>query len=70
MDYVKKESRGKAAAFQNLGNLLGETFAMLVLFGISKETGMNTAFCIAAIVTGSLSFLTLCFVRNPTIKDT
>ena len=37
MDYVKQESRGKAAAVQNLGNLIGETFAMSVLFGYSKK---------------------------------
>ena len=41
MDYVKQESRGKAAAFQNLGNLIGETFAMTVLFGFSKGEGVS-----------------------------
>ena len=71
MDYIKKESRGKAAAFQNLGNLIGETFATTVLFGFSKQenVGLNWAFCMAAIVTGALSFFTLCLVRNPTIKE-
>ena len=37
MDYIKEESRGKAAALQHLGNLLGEFFAMSVLFGFSKK---------------------------------
>ena len=70
MDYVKSEYRGKAVALQSFGSLFGEAFAMTVLFGISKgeDMHMNTAFLIAAIVTGSMSFLTLFFVRNPTIK--
>ena len=70
MDYVKKESRGKAAALQNLGNLLGETFAMSVLFSISKQEGVsqNEAFTIASVIVGVLSLVILFIVRNPTIK--
>ena len=41
MDYVKKDSRGKAAALQNLGNLVGEAFAISVLFGYSKREGVS-----------------------------
>lgn len=71
MDYVKKESRGKAAALQNLGNLLGETFAMSVLFSISKKEGVsqNEAFSIAALMLGVLSLVTLLIVRDPTIQS-
>ena len=34
IDYVKSESRGKATAAQNIGNLIGEAFAMIVLIQI------------------------------------
>jgi len=34
IDYVKSESRGKANAAQNVGNLIGEAFAMIVLIQI------------------------------------
>lgn len=34
IDYIKSESRGKATAAQNIGNLIGEAFAMIVLIQI------------------------------------
>ena len=70
MDYIKKESRGKAVALQNLGNLLGETFAMSVLFGFSKKESVsqNEAFLMAAITVGVLSLGLLCIVKNREIK--
>ena len=54
-----------------MGNLIGETFAMSVLFGYSKNENVNQgqAFLVAAIIIGSLSLLTLFFVRNPKIKQ-
>ena len=33
IDYIKKESRGKAVALSTLGGLIGEVFGMAVLFG-------------------------------------
>lgn len=71
MDYIKQESRGKAAAIQNMGNLIGETFAMSVLFGYSKreDVSQTKAFCVAAIIIGVLSLFILCLVRNPKIKE-
>ena len=37
MDYIKKESRGRALSLQALGALLGEAFAMVALFGYAKR---------------------------------
>ena len=53
-----------------MGNLIGETFAMSVLFGISKPEGVNQnqAFFYAAVITGSMSLLICCFVTNMKIK--
>lgn len=54
-----------------MGNLIGETFAMSVLFGISKPTkvSQNMAFCYAALITCFLALFTLCLVKNPEIKE-
>ena len=70
MDYIKQESRGKAVALQNLGNLLGETFAMSVLFSFSKKetVSQNLAFSMAAITVGVMSLGVLCIVTNRAIK--
>lgn len=50
MDYVKKESRGKAIALASLGVMSGEVFGMAVLFGYSKQMEANQAFFITSIV--------------------
>ena len=54
-----------------MGNLIGETFAMSVLFGYSKreDVSQTKAFCVAAIIIGVLSLFILCLVRNPKIKE-
>lgn len=72
MDYVKKESRGKAAAVQALGLLLGEAFAMVVLFGYSKRENVSQeqAFRMAACVILGLTIITLFLVQNPKSKQT
>lgn len=70
MDYVKKESIGKAAALQTFGVLAGEAFAISVMFGYSKraEVSHYEAFAVAAILIALLSSVFLCIVRNPKVK--
>lgn len=70
MDYIKEDSRGKGLALQNIGNLIGEAFAMTVLFGYSKQVDVSQdkAFCMAAICIACLSFFFLCLVKDPKIK--
>ena len=71
MDYVKAESRGRAAAIQNLGNLIGEMFAMTVLFGISKNPNVTQerAFLYSAIIVFFLALVILFIVRDPVLKE-
>ena len=47
-DYVVKSTRGKAVVFQQLGFILGETFAMVVLFNFTKNMEPAYSFSIAA----------------------
>ena len=70
MDSIKKESRGKASALNGLGALLGEAFAMVVLFGYSKRDGVTQeeAFRFAAIFLLALAIITLFVVKEPNSK--
>ena len=60
-DYVKRDSRGKAFILNNVGYVLGETFAMAVLFQLTNRTGLDPfiAFCIVASIIGGFGFLIL-----------
>ena len=71
LDYIKQESRGKGAALQNLGHLVGEAFAMSVLFGISKREDVDQieAFAYAAAIVACLGLPILCLVTNVKVKD-
>jgi hypothetical protein len=52
-DYVEKETRGKAFIFNGLGYVLGETFAMAVLFNLTKSLDPFFSFClVAGVITG------------------
>ena len=50
--------------------MIGETFAMTVLFGFSKRDNVtqDVAFAMAAITVAVLALFTLLIVRNPEIK--
>lgn len=71
MDYIKKDSRGKAAALQSLGLLFGEAFAIAVLFGISKRASFTQAesFAISALIVVCLGCLLYCAVRDVDLKQ-
>ena len=49
-DYVHESTRGKATVFQQSGYILGEVFAMAVLFNFTKTTDPTTSFMISAII--------------------
>ena len=70
MDSIKKESRGKASALNALGALLGEAFAMVVLFGYSKRDGVTQeeAFRFAAIFLLALAIITHFVIKEPNSK--
>ena len=70
MDYIKHESRGKATAINSLGHLLGESFAMAVLFSISSNGRFTEAesFAINACIIACMAAPLFCLVRNVEIK--
>ena len=70
MDYIKHESRGKATALNSLGHLLGESFAMAVLFSISTNGRFTEAesFAINACIIACMGAPLYCLVRNVEIK--
>lgn len=71
LDYIKQESRGKGSALTNLGLLIGETFAMTVLFGISRieNVSQQEAFSYSAAIIAVLAFPLLGIIRNVDIKS-
>ena len=68
IDYVKKESRGKAIALTTLGGMVGEALGMAVLFGCTKELEPKHAFFIASLVIFGVSLPFMCIVKEPVIK--
>ena len=70
MDYIKHESRGKASAINSLGHLLGESFAIGVLFAISSSERYTEAesFAINACIIACMGAPLFCLVRNVEIK--
>ena len=71
MDYVKQGSRGKASSIQYIGHMIGETFAIGVIFELSARYGQNQnqAFLIGAAIVAVLSIPVLFLVKNPTISS-
>ena len=68
-DYVVKETRGKAFLFNGLGYVLGETFAMAVLFKMTRNLDPSFSFCLVAAVLGGLGVLVLfAIVETDSIK--
>jgi hypothetical protein len=48
-DYVKKETRGIASLLNNFGYIMGETFAMAVMFNLTRDIDPTLAFFIVAL---------------------
>ena len=67
-DYVKKNSRGKATAFQSLGLILGDLLTFAVILSITKHLDIKVSFMVAAcfVVAFSISFLFI--VKEPNMK--
>ena len=55
IDYVKRESRGRAIALLTLGGMIGEAIGMAVLFGCTKQLEPKQAFFIISLVVFSIS---------------
>jgi sugar phosphate permease len=68
IDYIKSESRGKATAAQNIGNLIGEAFAMIVLIQIQISLSIKASVWIVGTIVASLSFGVLFLVSEPRLR--
>ena len=71
MDYVKKESRGKAYALQSVGQKMGEAFAVGVLsnLGSNKGTDIDSTYTRAAGIILVLALVLFLTVKEPKIKQ-
>jgi MFS family permease len=58
-DYVVKETRGKAFLLNGMGYVLGETFAMAILFNLTRNLDPKFSFALVAAVIGGLGILVL-----------
>ena len=53
---------------QTIGHVLGEAFAIAVLFGFSKSMEVTRAFTYTAIFFLCMSLFSTCLIKEPTIK--
>ena len=67
-DYVVRKCRGKAVALSGCGVVLGEVFAMGVLFNFTKSLSFKDAFLISGIFILSLSIILLFIIKDPDLK--
>ena len=68
IDYVKKESRGKATALQGLGNVFGEAVAIQVFFRFTKDWDATSAFGGVAVALAISCFFTMFLISEPPRK--
>ena len=67
-DYVAKDSRGKASLYISFGYILGETFAMVVLFRFSRDMDPLKAFAICATIITVIGVFVTCCIREHVAK--
>ena len=68
-DYVKRSSRGRAVALNGIGFVIGEVFAMGVLFNLTKSMNYKDAFAITAGVIMVFSFFFLIAIKDPNMDN-
>jgi len=68
LDFVKKDSRGKATAFQVLGNVMGEIFAIAVLLNLTVTMKPENAFALTATCVFITGVMTLLLIQEPLVK--
>jgi MFS family permease len=64
VDYIKKDSRGKAIAFTNMGIVVGEFFSMGLMLSLTIEMSYEKAFLTASVIMGLLVLPLFCIVRE------
>lgn len=65
VDYVDKDSLGKASALSNMGSLIGDCFAMGFLLTITSEMSHTNAFYITAVLIMSLILPLFFIIEEP-----
>ena len=65
VDYVDKDSLGKASALSNMGTLIGDCFAMGFLLTITSEMSHENAFYITAVLMMSLILPLFFIIEEP-----
>jgi MFS family permease len=68
VDYVKKDSRGRASALANFGILLGECVCMMILVQYTKKLDSDLAFFLASLVLITMSLPLLIMIREPDLS--
>lgn len=68
VDYVEKDSLGKASALSNMGSIVGDCFAMGFLMTITAEMTHENAFYITAVLIASLVLPLFFIIKEPKIK--
>ena len=66
-DYVRKNSRGKAIAFNGLGTVFGEVFAMGILLKLSKTMTYESAFTLTGSIIIAWGIYFSIFIKNPNL---
>jgi sugar phosphate permease len=65
MDYVDRNSLGKASALSNMGSLIGDCFAMGFLVTITADMTHRKAFFITAVLIASLVLPLFFIIKEP-----
>lgn len=68
-DYVKRSSRGRAVALNGIGIVIGEVFAMGILFNLTKSMNYENAFKVAASIIVFCSIVLLIGVKDPNMRQ-
>lgn len=68
VDWVEKQSRGKGLALMGIGTLLGNIYAMGILFNFTKDMNFKSAFLIAGLNIMIVSFVLLFMIKDPDLS--
>ena len=68
-DYIHTSSRGLGTVFQNAGWIVGETFAMAVLFNFTKGMELTASFHIAAATMGFFAIVMTSMIKTHISKS-
>lgn len=69
VDYVHKKSRGRAIASTGVGLVVGEVFAMGVLYNLTRHMTYNHAFNVASLMILAFSLFFLVSIKDPDMSS-